>query len=166
MFLINFYFSANSLVSRNKIDESNVTPSNQPSSSEVTKNYAKSYDELSSIDFESRSTTSSNVYSSLDDDNYAESYSTCNLPPKSMADLLSKHNDFKANNFIRVAETPQLAYWYGISQFVTLCPTRDSHSIEQESKANQILSSASMAINNSGWFVERYFICFFNRNLF
>ncbi len=142
------------LVSRTKTDDSSYTASSQPvTSSETTTIYAKSYDELASLDFESRSTTSSNTYVSLDDDDYTQSYNTCSLPPKSMADLLSKTNDFKAINFSKAVETPQLAYWYGISQFVTICPTRDSYSIEHESKANLILSSVSIAINNSGWSV-------------
>ena len=143
-----------SLVSRSKTDDPTEAASSQPATStEANTVYAKSYDELASLDFESRSATSSNTYASLDDDNYTQCYNTCSLPPKSMADLLSKTNDFKAINFSRAVETPQLAYWYGISQFVTICPTRDSYSIEHESKANLILSSVSIAINNSGWFV-------------
>lgn len=85
-------------------------------------------------------------------ENYNE-FATCNIPPKSMADLLSKTNDFKANNFSNQIETPQIAYWYGLTQFVTISPTRENYAIEQESKANLILSSISIAINNSGWLV-------------
>lgn len=106
----------------------------------------QTYEESSKIDFDSMNPNSFN--SNIDDLN--ESFNTCNLPPKAMADLLSKTNDFKTNNFSHSIETPQLAYWYGISQFVTISPTRETYIIEQESKANLILSSASVAINNSG----------------
>lgn len=91
-------------------------------------------------------------------DNYNE-FASCSIPPKAMADLLSKTNDFRANNFSNQIETPQIAYWYGLTQFVTISPTRENYSIEQESKANLLLSSVSIAINNSGWFVIlKYFL--------
>jgi Rab3 GTPase-activating protein catalytic subunit len=65
------------------------------------------------------------------------------LPPRSMADLLSVANDFKGN-------VPKLAEWYGLSDFLVIRPTRTSDLISTESKANILLSSACIAINNTG----------------
>ena len=108
----------------------------------------KTYEE--SIDFDSYSST--NITASVLTNNESSFNNLSNsLPPRSMADLLSKTNDFKVNNFTRSIETPLLAYWYGLRQFVTISPTRENYAIEKESKANLLLSSASCAINNSGW---------------
>ncbi len=108
----------------------------------------KTYEE--SIDFDSYSST--NITASVLTNNESSFNNLSNsLPPRSMADLLSKTNDFKVNNFTRSIETPLLAYWYGLKQFVTISPTRENYAIEKESKANLLLSSASCAINNSGW---------------
>jgi Rab3 GTPase-activating protein catalytic subunit len=73
-----------------------------------------------------------------------------NIPPKSMADLLNKSNDFQAyqsnNN-----DTPSIAYWYGLCKYLTISPTRTTiDTITSESKANLLLSSAAIAINNTG----------------
>lgn len=65
------------------------------------------------------------------------------LPPRSMADLLSVANDFKGN-------IPKLAEWYGLNDFLVIRPTRVNDTISTESKARILLSSASVAINNTG----------------
>ena len=120
---------------------------------------ASSYEESSLIDFDSLGDAS--AFNSLDhhraDMSDSEPGSTAsnmiNLPPKSMADLLNKANDFKSftalNNTSK--STPPLAYWYGLCKFVTIKPVRSSNFIESERKANLMLSSAAIAINNTGW---------------
>jgi hypothetical protein len=76
-----------------------------------------------------------------------------NLPPKSMADLLNKTNDFQTTSNNQVA-TPVLAYLFGLCKFVTITPTRSGNYIDSESRAKVVLSSISIAINNTGWLVE------------
>jgi hypothetical protein len=68
-----------------------------------------------------------------------------NLPPKSMADLLNITNDFKYFEKI-----PSIAYYYGLTRFAVISPTRSSNFIENESQMNIILSSIRIAINNTG----------------
>jgi hypothetical protein len=68
-----------------------------------------------------------------------------NLPPKSMADLLNITNDFK-----HYEKIPSLAYYYGLTRFAVISPTRSSNFIYNESQAKIILSSISIAINNTG----------------
>lgn len=68
-----------------------------------------------------------------------------NLPPKSMADLLNITNDFK--HFEKI---PSLAYYYGLTRFAVITPTRSSSFIDNETQANIILCSISIAINNTG----------------
>lgn len=142
-FTITYY----SLVKR-KIDQQLLTKEGEEILSFSTSNN-KTYEE--SIDFDSYSST--NIIASVLTNNNESSFNNLSnsLPPRSMADLLSKTNDFKVNNFTRSIETPLLAYWYGLRQFVTISPTRENYAIEKESKANLLLSSASCAINNSGW---------------
>jgi hypothetical protein len=72
-----------------------------------------------------------------------------NLPPKSMAELLNKSNDFLLMSNSQM-QTPSIAYWYGLSKFVVITPTRSSNHIDSESRANIVLSSAALAINNTG----------------
>jgi hypothetical protein len=72
-----------------------------------------------------------------------------NLPPKSMAELLNKSNDFLLISDSQM-QTPNLAYWYGLSKFVVITPTRSGNHIDTESRANLVLSSATVAINNTG----------------
>lgn len=72
-----------------------------------------------------------------------------NLPPKSMADLLNKTNDFQAVSSSQMP-TPSIAYWFGLCKFVVLAPTRANSFIDSESRAKVILSSISVAINNTG----------------
>lgn len=77
------------------------------------------------------------------------SQQTVNLPPKSMADLLDRTNDFQTVSSNQSA-TPLLAYWFGLSKFVLLTPIRENSYIDSESRAKVILSSISIAINNTG----------------
>jgi hypothetical protein len=142
-FTITYY----SLVKR-KIDQQLLTKEEGEEILSVSTTNNKTYEE--SIDFDSYSST--NITASVLTNNESSFNNLSNsLPPRSMADLLSKTNDFKVNNFTRSIETPLLAYWYGLRQFVTISPTRENYAIEKESKANLLLSSASCAINNSGW---------------
>ena len=78
----------------------------------------------------------------------SENVALPNLPPKSMADLLNRSYDFKVNNSCSV-KMPSVAYWYGLSSFVIISPTRSNVFIDNENKANVILSSAAIAINNT-----------------
>ena len=143
-FTITYY----SLVKRN-IDQQQelLTKEEKEEILSVSTTNNKTYEE--SIDFDSFSST--NLASVLTNNESSFNNLSNSLPPRSMADLLSKTNDFKVNNFTRSIETPLLAYWYGLRQFVTISPTRENYAIEKESKANLLLSSASCAINNSGW---------------
>jgi hypothetical protein len=121
---------------------------NQPENEEKT---------TSGIDFESVYLQDNSQMSSLNDDGSGEvsmqqqqqSNRLINLPPKSMADLLNKTNDFQTVS-CKQAQTPLLAYWFGICKFVVLTPTRSNHFIDSESRAKVILSSISIAINNTG----------------
>lgn len=73
-----------------------------------------------------------------------------NLPPKSMADLLNKTNDFAQFSSFGNRPTPSIAYWYGLCKFVVITPTRLQTNIDTESRANLILGAISVAINNTG----------------
>jgi hypothetical protein len=109
------------------------------------------YYETSMIDFDSVSQT--NETSNTSTKNVAQSSidTLVSLPPKSMADLLNKSNDFEIN-FSSSNRTPNLAYWFGISKFLLITPTRSDVYIDNESRARVILMSASVAINNTGWY--------------
>ena len=61
-----------------------------------------------------------------------------------MAVLLSQFNDFKHN-------VPPVAEWFGLNDFLVITPTRSGEPITAESKANLLLSSASIAINTTAW---------------
>lgn len=63
-----------------------------------------------------------------------------------MADLLHAVNDFK--------NAPILAYWFGLHDYLVISPTRASDVIQNETKGNLLLSSAAIAINNTGWFAK------------
>lgn len=104
----------------------------------------------------SESKTSFSSNSTADDNSFNR---IVNLPPKSMADLLNQNNDFQAvsNN---QSPTPTIAYWFGLCKFVVLTPTRTNNFIDSESRAKVILSSISVAINNTG----RYLFKLFNPN--
>jgi hypothetical protein len=73
------------------------------------------------------------------------------LPPRAMAELLNKSNDFLlvSSNDAHF-NTPSLAYWFGLSRFVVITPTRANNYIDTEGRANIVLSSATIAINNTG----------------
>lgn len=120
-----------------------------------------SYYETSLIDFDSVSQSQSqfqtNDHSLLNTSTTHMQSSTTfdnlvSLPPKSMADLLNKSNDFEVN-VSASNRTPNLAYWFGISKFLLIAPTRSNVFIDNESRARVILMSASVAINNTGWYV-------------
>lgn len=78
-----------------------------------------------------------------------------------MADLLDRTNDFQTVS-CNQSFTPLLAYWFGLSKFVCLTPTRENSYIDSESRAKVILSSISVAINNTG----RYHIQKFKNKIF
>lgn len=67
-----------------------------------------------------------------------------------MADLLNKTNDFQNVTSSQIS-TPTVAYLYGLCRFLVISPTVNSIFIDTESRANVILSSISIAINNTGW---------------
>lgn len=81
------------------------------------------------------------------------------LPPKSMADLLNKTNDFQAVSSNQ-AQTPSIAYWFGLCKFVVLTPTRSNCFVDSESRAKVILSSISVAINNTGRLIKTVYNIF------
>jgi hypothetical protein len=127
---------------------------------------AMSYEESSLIDFDSLGDSmnfsslknSDSLNYSLIDKSFESQQNLANLPPKSMADLLNKTNDFKSNhNSTNNLSTPIIAYWYGLCKFVVITPTRAANYIDNETKANIILSSAAVAINNTGWFLVFFF---------
>lgn len=99
-----------------------------------------------SIDFDS--TVNTSIKQNIDLDQ--ESVKIVNLPPKSMADLLNKTNDFQNATSCQIS-TPSVAYLYGLCRFLVISPTVNSIFIDTESRANVILSSISIAINNTGW---------------
>jgi hypothetical protein len=76
---------------------------------------------------------------------------SANLPPKSIAELLSRTNDFKSPEVVGDIPTPSLAQWYGLTKFLVISPTRSNNFVKNESEANLILSSVSIAINNTNW---------------
>lgn len=127
-------------------------------SQSINKNFS-TYEESTKIDFDSVSLSQS---SKLNQDFEAFDSSSSssqlppatsnlvNLPPKSMADLLNRSNDFQMN-YTSLIRTPKLAYWYGLCKFVVITPTRSDNFIDNESRARIILTSASIAINNTGW---------------
>lgn len=121
-----------------------------------SQNQPENEEKTSGIDFESVYLQDNSQMSSLNDDGSGEvsmqqqqSNKIINLPPKSMADLLNKTNDFQMVS-CKQAQTPLLAYWFGLCKFVVLTPTRSNHFIDSESRAKVILSSISIAINNTG----------------
>ena len=65
------------------------------------------------------------------------------IPPRCMAELLHQVNDFK--------KAPAIAYWFGLHDYLVVSPTRANEAIQSETKANILLSSAAIAINNTGW---------------
>ena len=40
---------------------------------------------------------------------------------------------------------------YGLSQFVVICPTEGQESLHSQAQANLMISSVSIALNNTGW---------------
>ncbi len=91
-----------------------------------------------------------------------QSASMTNLPPRAMADLLNKSNDFQISpHHNHYVNTPLLAYWYGLTKLVVITPTRSSNYIDTESRSNIVLSSVSVAINNTGWYVYFFYLNIF-----
>ena len=120
---------------------------------ELTKNSTRtefeSLKDFSSVYIKSRSKSDEKIESEDSLSLSNQSSSKMNLPPKSMADLLNKTNDFHAFSSNQL-NSPLIAYWYGLCKFVVITPTRSSNYIDTESRANLVLSSVSVAINNSG----------------
>jgi hypothetical protein len=44
-----------------------------------------------------------------------------------------------------------LSLWFGLHDYLVISPTRANDVIQSETKGNILLSSASIAINNTGW---------------
>ena len=127
------------------------TKSNEIKNSQVIKNGNPSYFETSMIDFDSVSQSQIQANETMSEATIKSYDTLVSLPPKSMADLLNKNNDFEVN-FSASNRTPNLAYWFGISKFLLITPTRSNVYIDNESRARVILMSASVAINNTGWY--------------
>ena len=117
----------------------------------MIKNANPSYYETSMIDFDSVSKSQIQANETMSEATIKSYDTLVSLPPKSMADLLNKNNDFEVN-FSASNRTPNLAYWFGISKFLLITPTRSNVYIDNESRARVILMSASVAINNTGWY--------------
>ncbi len=119
--------------------------------SDTKPSQAQTYQEAQLIDFDSIAPVKQTDQELESGD--AEKIST-NLPPRAMAELLNRTNDFKTP----ISSTsgilpPQIAFWYGLTHFVVISPTRSSKFINNESKGNLALSSATIAINNTGWYL-------------
>ncbi|XP_035661424.1 rab3 GTPase-activating protein catalytic subunit-like isoform X2 [Branchiostoma floridae] len=63
--------------------------------------------------------------------------------PQAIQDLLAMENDFPPRAHC-------LCRWFGVRSFVVLAPGGHSDSIQSESKASLLLSSISIAVNNTG----------------
>jgi hypothetical protein len=124
--------------------------------SSITKHLT--YEESSAIDFDSLPLTSQSQ-SKKDKSIFNDpslSNNMPNLPPKSMADLLNKSNDFLIN-YNNLTTTPMLAYWYGLCKFVLIAPTRSNSFIDNETRSCVILSAATTAVNNTGWYYLKFY---------
>ena len=64
--------------------------------------------------------------------------------PKALEDMMNRENDFPARAHC-------LVRWYGLREFVTICPSNPNHPIMSLSKAKLLLSSATIAANNTSW---------------
>lgn len=122
---------------------------------ESKKNESSNLGNKESIDFDSSASSSTKQATNID----KNSVGIANLPPKSMADLLNKSNDFQ-NVTSSQFNTPSVAYFYGLCRFLVISPTRYYNFIDTESRANVILSSISIAINNTGWYEKNYLYLF------
>ncbi|KAK7877036.1 hypothetical protein WMY93_032254 [Mugilogobius chulae] len=63
--------------------------------------------------------------------------------PVAMQDLLCTNNDFPPRAHC-------LTRWFGLREFVVLCPGTNCEAVVSESKCNLLLSSVSIALQNSG----------------
>lgn len=144
---VSFRFAFYQLVSRSNPKSTSKT------STAKEKNAELKNDQVKTDDFESIYLLDNSTVKNRNDDILVDLSATSqrivNLPPRSMADLLDRTNDFQAVS-INQTHTPSLAYWFGLSKFVVLTPTRANSFIDSESRAKVILSSISVAINNTG----------------
>ena len=142
-FTITFFY----LASKQGSTSYHSTTSQLPITKHVT------YEESSAIDFDSLPLSSQSQLkkdkSIFNDPSLSNNLP--NLPPKSMADLLNKSNDFLIN-YNNLTTTPMLAYWYGLCKFVLIAPTRSNRFIDNETRSCVILSAATTAVNNTGWY--------------
>ncbi len=141
---------------------SNKSPDKQDhqSAKTETKPQTQTYQEAQLVDFDSIAPVKQPVdheFESTDSEKVS-----MNLPPRAMAELLNRTNDFKASVCSGGLRPPGVAYWYGLSHFVVISPTRSSKFINSESKGNLALSSAAIAINNTGWLV----LCSLEKKIF
>lgn len=123
--------------------------------SQINKKIPQTYEESSAVDFDSLGHIAPVKQKALPDTDYSAKPSneeiSANLPPKSIAELLSRTNDFKSPQVVGDIPTPSVAHWYGLTKFLVISPTRSNNHIKDESEANLILSSVSIAINNTNW---------------
>ena len=152
---ISFTITLYSLCSKSSSTTLNSTKSIENQTKKIMPT-STSYYETSMIDFDSVLQTNETLNTSTANAQSNPIDTLVSLPPKSMADLLNKSNDFEIN-FSSSNRTPNLAYWYGISKFLLITPTRSDVYIDNESRARVILMSASVAINNTGWYFKVLF---------
>ncbi|XP_052673604.1 rab3 GTPase-activating protein catalytic subunit-like isoform X1 [Crassostrea angulata] len=77
------------------------------------------------------------------DDESEEKESSEEALPTVMADMMSLDNDFPSKSHC-------LSRWFGLQEFVVITPSQSSAAIESESRIKILLSSVSIALNNTG----------------
>ncbi|XP_048775837.1 rab3 GTPase-activating protein catalytic subunit-like isoform X2 [Ostrea edulis] len=77
------------------------------------------------------------------DDESEEKESSEDTLPTVMADMMSLDNDFPSKSHC-------LSRWYGLQEFLVITPSQTSAAIDSESRAKILLSSVSIALNNTG----------------
>jgi Rab3 GTPase-activating protein catalytic subunit len=63
--------------------------------------------------------------------------------PEALREVMDSSRDFPPR-------AHHLARWYGLSQFVVICPTEGAESLHSQAQANLMLSSVSIAVTNTG----------------
>lgn len=64
--------------------------------------------------------------------------------PLALDDLMNRENDFPARAHC-------LVRWYGLREFITICPVNPNNPILCPSKSKLLLSSVTVAANNTNW---------------
>ncbi|XP_062600840.1 rab3 GTPase-activating protein catalytic subunit-like [Saccostrea cucullata] len=77
------------------------------------------------------------------DDDSEEKKSSEETLPTVMADMMSLDNDFPSKAHC-------LSRWYGLQEFLVITPSQSAAAIDSESRVKILLSSVSIALNNTG----------------